>query len=92
MTKRPTKEEFKYCAEWVKKQPAAASHWRLKPHVGASVYNTATMVQMMTELDIPGLGAELGHVCTSSGPEKDATDTIKKLAQDARGRFSCRVF
>ena len=52
----------------------------IKPHVGASVYNTATMVQMMTEIDIPGLGANLDTLHIFRARE-DASDTIKKLGK-----------
>jgi len=39
----------------------------VKPHVGASVYNTATLVEMWRRCDSPALGANIDS-CTSLEP------------------------
>jgi sugar phosphate isomerase/epimerase len=78
--KAATKEEFKYLRRMGEEAASRGITLAIKPHVGASVYNTATMVQMMTELDIPGLGANLDTLHIFRARE-DATDTIKKLGK-----------
>ena len=54
--KEATKEEFKYIRRMSEEAASRGVTLAIKPHVGASVYNTATMIQMMDEIDSPGLG------------------------------------
>jgi len=62
---------------------AAESHGvtlAIKPHVGASVYNTATMLQMLNEIDSPALGANLDTLHIFRARE-DASETVRKLGK-----------
>jgi sugar phosphate isomerase/epimerase len=52
----------------------------IKAHVGASVYNTATMLQMLEEVDSPGLGANLDTLHIFRARE-DAAVTVRKLGK-----------
>ena len=52
----------------------------IKPHVGASVYNTATLIQMLAEIDSPGLGANLDTLHIFRARE-DAAVTVRKLGK-----------
>ena len=52
----------------------------IKPHVGASVYNTATLIQMFSEIDSPGLGANLDTLHIYRARE-DAAETVRQLGQ-----------
>ena len=52
----------------------------IKPHVGASVYNTASMLQMLNEIDSPGLGANLDTLHIFRARE-DASETVRKLGK-----------
>jgi sugar phosphate isomerase/epimerase len=78
--KETTKEEFKY----VKEMSKVAASWgvtlAMKPHVGASVYNTATLIQMLNEIDSPGLGANLDTLHIFRAGE-DASETVRKLGK-----------
>ena len=78
--KKSTKEEFQIIREMSK---AAESHGvtlAIKPHVGASVYNTATMLQMLNEIDSPALGANLDTLHIFRARE-DASETVRKLGK-----------
>ena len=78
--KEATEQEFKY----IKKLSEAAENWgitlAIKPHVGASVYNTASMLQMLDEIDSPGLGVNLDTLHIYRAGE-DASVTVKKLGK-----------
>jgi sugar phosphate isomerase/epimerase len=78
--KESTKEEFKY----IKKLSEAAESWgvtvAIKPHVGAAVYNTASMLQMVDEINSPGLGVNLDTLHIFRAGE-DASETVRKLGQ-----------
>lgn len=78
--KEATQQEFKY----IKKLSAAAENWgitlAIKPHVGASVYNTASMLQMLDEVDSPGLGVNLDTLHIYRAGE-DASVTVRKLGK-----------
>jgi sugar phosphate isomerase/epimerase len=78
--KETTQQEFKH----IKKLSEAAENWgiilAIKPHVGAAVYNTASMLQMLDEVDSPGLGVNLDtlHIFRAS---EDAAVTVRKLGK-----------
>jgi sugar phosphate isomerase/epimerase len=76
--KEATKEEFKYLKQLAKEAASRGVTVAMKPHVGASVYNTATMVQMLEVIDSPGLGACLDTLHIFRAGE-DASVTVKKL-------------
>ena len=78
--KEATKEEFKYFKKL--SQEAASRHITLavKPHVGASVCNTATMLQMLDEIDSPALGINLDTMQIYKGGE-DVSETVHQLGK-----------
>ena len=78
--KEATKEEFKYLRRMGEEAHSRGITLAIKPHVGASVYNTATLVQMVTEIDIPGLGANLDTLHIFRARE-DAAVTVRKLGK-----------
>ena len=75
--KAATQKEFKY----IKTLSEAAENWgitlAIKPHVGASVYNTASMLQMLDEVDSPGLGVNLDTLHIFRAGE-DAAVTVRE--------------
>ena len=78
--KEATKEEFKY----LRRMSNEAASWgvtlAIKPHVGASVYNTATIIQMLAEIDSPGLGVNLDTLHVFRARE-DAAVAVRKLGK-----------
>ena len=78
--KEATKEEFKYLRRMSDEAASRGVTLAIKPHVGASVYNTATMIQMLEEIDSPGLGANLDTLHIYRARE-DAAETVRKLGK-----------
>jgi sugar phosphate isomerase/epimerase len=73
-----TKEEFKYLGEIAKEAEKRGVVLAIKPHVGASVYNTATLLQMLDAIDSPGLGACIDTLHIFRARE-DAATAVKKI-------------
>jgi len=73
-----TKEEFKYLKRISDEASTRGVTLAISPHIGASVYNTATMIQMMNEINSPGLGANLDTLHIYRVGE-DASETVRKL-------------
>ena len=78
--KEATKEEFKYLKRMSNEAASRGVTLAIKPHVGASVYNTATMIQMLEEIDSPGLGVNLDTLHIFRARE-DAAETVRKLGK-----------
>ncbi len=78
--KEATKEEFKYIRRISDEAASRGVTLAIKPHVGASVYNTTTMIQMFNEIDSPGLGANLDTLHIFRAGE-DASETVRKLGK-----------
>jgi sugar phosphate isomerase/epimerase len=78
--KEATKEEFKIIREMSKAAESFGVTMAMKPHVGASVYNTATLIQMLNEIDSPGLGANLDTLHIYRARE-DGAQTVRKLGK-----------
>jgi inosose dehydratase len=78
--KLATEEVFEYIRKLAKEAEKREVTLAIKPHVGASVYNTATLVQMLEEIDSPGLGANIDTLHIFRARE-DAAVTVKKLGK-----------
>ena len=78
--KEATKEEFKYLKRMSDEAARRGVTLAIKPHVGASVYNTATIIQMLEEIDSPGLGVNLDTLHVFRARE-DAAATVRKLGK-----------
>lgn len=75
-----TEQEFKYLRAIAKEAEKRGVVLAIKAHVGASVYNTATMAQMLAEIDSPGLGACLDTLHIFRARE-DAAAAVRKLGK-----------
>ena len=80
MTKRQQKEEFQFLRRMSDEAASRGVTLAMKPHVGASVYNTATMIQMLEAIDSPGLGANLDTLHIFRARE-DAAVTVRELGK-----------
>lgn len=78
--KEATKAEFKIIREMAKAAESYGVTVAMKPHVGASVYDTATLIQMMNEIDSPGLGVNLDTLHIFRARE-DGAETVRKLGK-----------
>jgi len=78
--KETTKQEFKYLRRLSKEAESRGIILAVKPHVGASVYNTATLIQMLDEIDSPGLGVNLDTLHIYRAGE-DSSETIRKIGK-----------
>jgi sugar phosphate isomerase/epimerase len=78
--KLATEEVFEYLRTIAKEAEKREVTLAIKPHMGASVYNTATLVQMLAEIDSPGLGANLDTLHIFKAKE-DASITVRKLGK-----------
>lgn len=78
--KEATKLEFKYIRKLSEEAASQGVILAIKPHVGSSVYNTATMIQMLDEIDSSGLGANLDTLHIYRAGE-DAAVTVRKLGK-----------
>ena len=76
--KEATIAEFKYLRTIADEAASRGVMLAVKPHVGASVYNTATLVQMLEAIDSPGLGACIDTLHIFRARE-DASVTVRKL-------------
>jgi sugar phosphate isomerase/epimerase len=57
--KEETKQQFKYIKKLCKRAESRGITLAVKAHIGASVYNIATTMQMLDEIDSPALGVNL---------------------------------
>jgi len=78
--KEATKLEFKYLREINKRAEARGVKLSVKPHQGASVYNTATALQMVNEIDSPSLGVGFDPLHLTRGGD-DPAETVLKLGK-----------
>jgi len=78
--KEATKLEFKYLREINKRAEDRGVKLSVKPHQGASVYNTATALQMVNEIDSPSLGVGFDPLHLTRGGD-DPAETVLKLGK-----------
>ena len=57
--KEETKKQFKYVTKLCEQAESRGITLAVKPHINASVYNIATTIQMLDEIDSPALGVNL---------------------------------
>ena len=76
--KQAIKEEFMYLRRLSDEAANLGVILAISPHVGASINNTATMIQMVEEIDSPGLGANLDTLHIFRAGE-DSAETVRKL-------------
>ena len=74
------KEEFEY----LRKMSAAAANrgvtLAIKTHIGTPIYNTATLLQMLDEIDSPGLGVTLDTLNLYKVKD-DPAETVRKIGK-----------
>ena len=78
--KLATEEVFEYLRTIAKEAEKREVTLAIKPHTGALVYNTATLKQMLSEIDSPGLGANLDTLHIFKAKE-DASITVRELGK-----------
>jgi sugar phosphate isomerase/epimerase len=78
--KQATRQDFEYLRKLSKEAESRGVTVAVGPHVGASVYNTATMIQLLNEVDSPALGIKLDTLQIYRAGE-DASDTVRKLGK-----------
>ena len=78
--KLATEEVFEYIRKLCNEAEKRGVTIAVKPHVGASVYNTATLVEMLEAIDSPALGANIDTLHIFRARE-DAAVTVKKLGK-----------
>ena len=57
--KETTKQEFKYIRKLSEYAESRGLTMAVKPHIASSIYNIATTIQMLDEIDSPALGVNL---------------------------------
>ena len=57
--KEATKQQFKYLRKLIEQAESCGITLAVKPHINSSVYNIATTIQMLDEIDSPALGVNL---------------------------------
>ena len=78
--KEATKQEFAYIGKLSQEAENSGVTLAIKPHVGSSVYNTASMIQMLEEIRSPALGVNLDTLHIYRAKE-DASETVMKLGK-----------
>jgi sugar phosphate isomerase/epimerase len=78
--KETTKQDFKFLRKLSDEAESRGVTLAVKPHVGASVYNIASMVQMLDEIDSPGLGVNLDTLHIYRAGE-DSSEAVRKLGK-----------
>jgi sugar phosphate isomerase/epimerase len=78
--KEATKQEFKYILQLCKLAEEREVILAVKPHVGASVYNTATVLQMLDEVDSSSLGVTLDPLHLTRGGD-DPSEAVLKIGK-----------
>jgi sugar phosphate isomerase/epimerase len=73
-----TKKEFAYIGKLCEQAEAHGVSLAIKYHKGASIYNTATLIQLFNEVKSPALGANLDpRECFKAG--EDSAEVVDKL-------------
>jgi sugar phosphate isomerase/epimerase len=75
--KETTKQEFEYIGKLSKQAEGHGLTLAVKPHILASVYNIATTIQMLDEIDSPALGVNLDLLQIYKGGEDPAEAVLK---------------
>ena len=75
-----TKEEFKFIKKVCDQAESRGVILGVKPHGGASVYNAATVFQMVDEVNSPNLGVTIDPLHLTRGGS-DPADTVLKLGK-----------
>ena len=78
--KELTKQEFEYIAKLCEQAESRGITLAIKYHKGASIYNTATLIQLFNQIKSPALGANLDpRECFKAG--EDTSSVIGKLGK-----------
>ena len=75
-----TKEEFKFIRKLCEQAESRGVILAVKPHKGASVYNTATVIQMLNEVNSPNLGINFDPLHLTRGGD-DPGEAVLKLGK-----------
>ena len=78
--KEATKEEFKFIGKLCEQAESRGIILAVKPHQGASVYNTATVIQMLDEVKSSSLGVNLDPLHLTKGGD-DPVETVLKIGR-----------
>ena len=78
--KELTKQEFYYIGKLCEQAESRGITLAVKSHKGASIYNTATLIQLFNEVNSPALGANLDprEICKAG---EDTSEVIAKLGK-----------
>ena len=85
--KEATKQEFKYLREINNRAESRGVRLSVKPHQGASVYNLASALQMVNEIDTPSLGVGFDPLHLTRGGDDPAEVVLKLGKKIAHAQF-----
>ncbi len=85
--KEATKQEFKYLREINNRAESKGVRLSVKPHQGASVYNMASALQMVNEIDTPSLGVGFDPLHLTRGGDDPAEVVLKLGKKIAHAQF-----
>jgi len=77
---KTTEQDFKYLRILSKTAESWGVTLAVKPHVGASVYNTESLIKMLDEIDSPGLGVNLDTLHIYRAGE-DSAEAVRKIGK-----------
>ena len=78
--KEATKQQFKYVRKLCEQAESRGITLAVKAHIGASVYNIATVMQMLDDIDSPALGVNLDSLQLFKVGE-DPSDAVLKFGK-----------
>ena len=75
--KETTKQEFKYIGKLSEEAESRGIILAVKPHIVTSIYNIATTIQMLDQIDSPALGVNLDLLQIYKGGDDPAEAVLK---------------